>query len=1220
MSLGGILKILDDHPEYRRIVEQSVTGESPTVTIRQGARATLISSMAQRGTGPLLVITPRPEDARRLHDQLLSWLGDAAPVHLLPEPEVLPFERLAVDGNTSNQRLAALAALASAGYAVRSRDDDSAKLIPPVVVCSIGSALLYTASPEVMAGQIGGGASGTEGTPCTDSSVWRIGDRIRLDSMLPHWARLGYRHEPVVDSPGSFSHRGGILDIYPPDCELPLRIELFDDEIDTIRKFDPLTQRSVGSAAEVRLIPAREQLPEIVGVQVLAARAAAMDLSCCNEFVRERIEEELQSLTELGGPEFNPEILSFYSGLVNRTPLLDYLGPNGGVVLDRAGRVEAEASELEERFERMRSAREERGELPLNFPSPCMTWDQFSAILSHHRVTELQTWVGEEDDQIFLPATPYYGRLEQLSADLRRRFGESVATVAVTQHARRVAEILEQDGITSSVVDSLDDTPAPGEVVIISGSLRNGWAVELAANGAKSAHAVASGGRRRGVPQVARLDLLTDSELFGTVKERRQRRPRRAEHGPDITLADLEPGVYVVHIDHGVARFAGTTHMGDGDDRREYLVLEYADSDRLYVPTDHLNRVSAYVGAQEHAPTLTRLGAADWTRIKQRVKGAAREMAQELIRLNATREIALGHEFGPDNPWQRELEDSFPFIETPDQAQAIQDVKSDMERIRPMDRLICGDVGYGKTEVALRAAFKTVSDGMQVGILVPTTVLAQQHYATFTERLSPFPVRVEVLSRFRTPKEQQHVVDGLKEGEVDIVIGTHRLLQKDVQFKNLGLAVVDEEQRFGVSHKERLKQLRRQVDVLTLSATPIPRTLNMALAGLRDLSSIHSAPEARLPVKTFVSEHSEDVIKEAILREMERGGQVFYLHNRVRTIHQAADDIRKLVPQARVIIGHGQMAESDLEEVMVDFANGDADVLVCTTIIESGLDMPNVNTLIVERADRFGLAQLYQLRGRVGRGQHRAYAYLLAPRGRRITDAAEMRLQAILEASDLGAGFRIAMRDLEIRGAGNILGADQSGHIQDVGLDLYTQLLQEAIRELEREGSRSDPEMAEPVADDPPRVELPLNAGIPEDYIQHLPTRLSVYQRLAKLTERRELPEIREELRDRFGPIPEEVESLLKVAEIRAVSGAAGAESVIHSGESIVITLRNSVGGAKAPLQRALGPSAQVGNAQIQMALRPLGPEWMSRLTRTLERLRAFMDNMHQLAADAAAG
>ena len=1220
MSLNGILDFLETHPEFRSIVEAAAEESaaedgSKTATIRQEARPAFIAALARRSREPMLVVAPRPEDARRLHDQLLGYMGEDAPVYLLPEPEVLPFERLAVDANTGNQRLAALAALASARQGRDSVSEIPAdgEHCPPLVVCSIGSALLFTAPPELMAGRL---------PPSEGPRTWRVGARLRLDDVLAQWVALGYRHEPVVDSPGSFSHRGGILDIFPPDCELPLRIELFDDEIDTIRRFDPLTQRSVGVADEVRPIPAREQLPELS--DGMAMRADAMDFSNCSPAVRERMEEELQSLTG-PAPDTNPETLSFYSGLVNRTPLLDYLSPNATVLLERGGRVEAEASELEERFQRMRSAREERGELPANFPSPCMNWEAFAALLTGRRRLDLQTWVGGDDDTVFLPATPYYGNLEQFAADIRRRQGASppgsAAVVAVTQHARRVAEILEQHGIDATAQDALHEMPAPGQVCVLPGSLRNGWVVELPA--AQSVNG--GGGRRRRRIGPSRLELLTDAELFGTSKERRHRRSRRADshrdgQGAEVSLADLEPGVFVVHIDHGVARFAGTTMMGDTGDEREYLVLEYAENDKLYVPTDHLNRVSAYVGAQEHSPSLTRLGAADWNRIKQRVRGAAREMAQELIRVNAARELAQGHEFAPDNAWQRELEDSFPYIETLDQANAIDEVKADMERSRPMDRLICGDVGYGKTEVALRAAFKTVSDGMQVGILVPTTVLAQQHYSTFTERLSPFPVRVEVLSRFRTPKEQQEVVEGIKKGEVDIVIGTHRLLQKDVQFKNLGLAVVDEEQRFGVSHKERLKQLRRQVDVLTLSATPIPRTLNMALSGLRDLSSMASAPEARLPVKTFVSEYSEEVVKEAILREMERGGQVFYLHNRVRSIHQAAATIREMIPAARVMIGHGQMAESELEDVMMDFGNGEADVLVCTTIIESGLDMPNVNTLIVERADRFGLAQLYQLRGRVGRGQHRAYAYLLAPRGRRITEAAEMRLQAILEASDLGSGFRIAMRDLEIRGAGNILGADQSGHIQEVGLELYTQLLSEAVRELEREQGREALSSLASKSEDPARVELPLNAGIPEDYIAHLPTRLSVYQRLARLTERRELPEIREELRDRFGPVPDEVENLLKVSEIRAVATAAGVESVIRNSESIVIVLRDSVGGAKAPLQRALGPAAQVGNAQIQMPLRPLGEQWLPRLTRTLERLQVFMDNMRQLAADALAG
>jgi transcription-repair coupling factor (superfamily II helicase) len=522
-------------------------------------------------------------------------------------------------------------------------------------------------------------------------------------------------------------------------------------------------------------------------------------------------------------------------------------------------------------------------------------------------------------------------------------------------------------------------------------------------------------------------------------------------------------------------------------------------------------------------------------------------------------------------------------------------------------------VGYGKTEVALRAAFKTVNDGMQVGLLVPTTVLAQQHYATFCERLSPFPITVDVLSRFRTHKEQQEVLKNLKDGSLDIVIGTHRLLQKDVSFKNLGLAVVDEEQRFGVAHKERLKQLRKEVDVLTLSATPIPRTLNQALSGIRDLSTMDTPPEARLPVKTFVSEYSEDLIKEAILREMERGGQIFFLHNRVKTIERTAADLRELVPQARIIIGHGQMPENELEDVMVAFSAGEADVLVCTTIIESGLDLPNVNTLILDRADRFGLSQLYQLRGRVGRGEHRAYAYMLVPKGRRVTEAAERRLQAILEASELGAGFRIAMRDLEIRGAGNLLGSSQSGHIREVGLDLYSQLLKEAVDELQHERGEEESLVGEFVPD-LPRIELPLTAHIPEDYIPHMPSRLAIYQRVARLKDRADIPVLRQELRDRFGPTPEEVENLLTLADFRASAGGLGIESILQTGQSYVMQLKVPVGGAKIALQRALGPSVNVGNQQINLPARTMGDGWLSRLTRVVGRFRAFQDRLQNLA------
>ena len=1178
MTLKGVLELLDRHPEHRGNVDAS------GATVRQGARSAFLASLWRRQRGPLLVITPRPDDARRLHDQLLTYLGEDQPIHLLPEPEVLPYERLAVDANTGNQRLTALAALAGAGRFGASEPD-----VQPLVICSVGSALLYTLPPELMAGVF----------PATGAlSLWKKGDRIRIETVLGQWLDLGYHNEPVVEAPGSFSHRGGILDVFPTGSEWPLRIELWDDEIDTIRYFDPVSQRSIRPADEVRLAPAREQLPGLAHQQTMESSIEALDYAKCGNEVRDRMAEELSVLSS----EPNPETLSFYNGLVNQAHLMEYIGANGLVVLERYGRVEAEALELEERFERMREAREDRGELPVNFPSPHMDWEEFSNRLSGLPQMQLQTWVGDDEDKIFRPSTPYYGKLEQLAADVRRHQEANYAVVAVTQHQRRVAEILEQEGVGVTQADSLESAPTAGQVVLLPGYLRDGWTIHLPAGGENG--------------EVTTLVLLTDSELFGTVKEQRYHRRRKAEHGPEVVLADLVPGAHVVHIDHGVAKFAGTTRIGDDEDEKEYLILEYAENDKLYVPTDHLDRVSAYVGAQDQPPSLTRLSTAEWARVKSRVKGATREMAQELLRINAARAIAEGHEHGSDTVWQQELEDSFPFIETPDQARAIVEVKADMETTRPMDRLICGDVGYGKTEIALRAAFKSVNDGLQVAMLVPTTVLAQQHYATFSERLSPFPVKIEVLSRFRTPKEQQEVIEGLKDGSVDIVIGTHRLLQKDVRFKNLGLAVVDEEQRFGVSHKERLKQLRQQVDVLTLSATPIPRTLNMALAGIRDLSTMDSAPEARLPVKTFVSEYSEDVIKEAILREMERGGQVFYLHNRVRTINQAAAEINKLVPQARIMVGHGQMAETELEDVMVGFANGDADILVCTTIIESGLDMPNVNTLILERADRFGLAQLYQLRGRVGRSEHRAYAYLLVPRGRRITEAADHRLQAILEASELGAGFRIAMRDLEIRGAGNILGASQSGHIQEVGLDLYTQLLNEAVRELEEEGGSSDGVEIPPEL---PRIELPMDARIPEDYVDHLPTRLAVYQRLAKMSDADYIPEIREELRDRFGPLPEEVENLLTLVSLRTLAADVGVESIVQGNDAIVLSLRVPVGGARVPLQRALGPSVQVGNTQMQMPLRRLGDEWLSRLTRVLERFLVFQENLTVLAGQASA-
>ena len=1196
MALTGLLQLIKGHPEFERHIEEVNLGSlTPTISFRTGTKPAYLAALWLKLQRPIFVLTPRPEESRRIYDELITYLGGEDEfVYLLPEPEVLPFERLAVDVRTSNQRLVTLSAMAKCNFA----ESNKSTTVPPLVVASIGSALRLTLSPETIFREV------------SLKKQLSVGSRIgKVDDLLVEWVNLGYRHEPLVETPGTFSQRGGIIDVFPPDSDYPLRIELWDDEIDTIRQFDPVTQRSIGSKESVSIMPAREQLPGLVERSELEQRILGIDFENCDDELRERMQDEL--VTVLSNPDL--ELLHFYNGLFNRSSLLDYLPDDGLLVLDRASQIEDEGIEQDEKFGRMRTSREQRRQLPVNFPPPYLPWSEFaskmktkatSSILlqSHLQLTQgRDPELGPESDPIFETTNHYYGQLDKFTDDLADYQRSEQTILVVTQHGLgRLEEILSESGIGVASSDGIarGECPQKGKIYLAQGSLREGWAL----NGLNNVD-----------DKPGSLIVLTDAELFGSIKERRRSSHRtRSELGKEIVLSELIPDSFVVHVDHGVAKFTGTTTMSEDGDDKEYLVLEYADSDKLYVPTDHLDRVGAYMGAQDHTPTLTRLGTADWTRIKERAKDATKELAQELLQLYAARELAEGHEFSADTVWQQELEDSFPFEETPDQSRAIEEVKQDMEQSKSMDRIICGDVGYGKTEVALRAAFKTVSEGMQVGMLVPTTVLAQQHYATFSDRLSTFPINVEVLSRFRTSQEQKEVVLGIEQGDVDIVIGTHRLLQKDVSFKNLGLVVVDEEQRFGVGHKERLKQLRKEVDILTLSATPIPRTLHMALSGIRDMSVMHTAPEARLPVKTFVSEYNEDIIKEAILRELERDGQVFFLHNRVRTIQQTAAELSELVPQARFLVGHGQMPESELEDVMIAFGKGEADVLVCTTIIESGLDMPNVNTLILDRADRFGLSQLYQLRGRVGRGEHRAYAYLLVPRGRRITEAAEQRIEAILEASDLGSGFRIAMRDLEIRGAGNMLGAAQSGQIHAVGMELYGQLLQEAVNELLlSEGGEVDPKSDPPQL---PRIDLPLAASIPDDYVEHMPTRMAIYQKLAKISSQDQVVEIREELKDRFGALPEKTQNLLTLTRIRSVAFNVGAESVSYRNNTITLNFKNAVGSARTPLQRALGPSVKVGNQQLQVSVKGSGEEAVTRFSLILDRLQVFLRTLNNMA------
>jgi transcription-repair coupling factor (superfamily II helicase) len=746
--------------------------------------------------------------------------------------------------------------------------------------------------------------------------------------------------------------------------------------------------------------------------------------------------------------------------------------------------------------------------------------------------------------------------------------------VIVSQQASRLQTLLADEGLPVRLVEDAPDV-SPGVIQLLRGSLPHGWAF-------------------RG--DVA-ITLLSDAEVFGFVKQRRALRQPGADRSN--LVADLSPGDYVVHLEHGIARFAGLVLREVDGVEKEFLELTYAQGDRLFLPVEQSDRVARYVGPGDYHPDLTRLGSGEWSRTRERVRRAVADVARDLLDLYAARQVLEGHAFSPDTPWQQELEASFPYVETPDQAAAISDVKSDMERPRPMDRLICGDVGFGKTEVAVRAAFKAVMDGYQVGVLVPTTVLAQQHYNTFRERLASLPARVEMLSRFLSDKEARDVVAEVKDGAVDILIGTHRILQKDVDFKKLGLVIIDEEQRFGVAHKERLKQMRHEVDVLTLSATPIPRTLHMSLAGIRDLSNMMTAPEDRSPIRTYVLESDDQIIRESINRELERGGQVFFVHNRVYNIELIAERIRKLVPDAVVGIGHGQMHEDQLERTMLEFAHGEIDVLVCTTIIESGLDIPNANTIIINRADILGLAQLYQLRGRVGRGAVRAYAYLLYDRGRALSETAQRRLQAVFEATELGAGMQIALRDLEIRGAGNLLGSEQSGHMAAVGFDLYIRLLGEAVERLKAVQRGETPP---PPASSRPAVvlDLPLTAHLPTAYIPDLNLRLAVYQRLSQAQDDAEAGAIEQELRDRFGELPAAARNLLWVVRLRILAAAAGVGAIQTEGESLVLRLLPGRELDRVAIAQRLPAHSTVLSHQVRLNRETLGDAWREALVRAL--------------------
>ncbi|GAA4656697.1 transcription-repair coupling factor [Arthrobacter cryoconiti] len=1142
MSLEGLRLALSEDPIFARIrgyaaLDPAQRTQDLEVSAPSGMRAVLLAELADGladagelggRTGVVLAVTATGREAEDTVAALRSYLPDAS-VAEFPSWETLPHERLSPRSDTVGRRLSVLRRLAHPEF------DAGTQL--RVVVAPIRAVV-----QPIVAG-LG------ELVPVRVS----VGDEVGFTELVKQLADAAYARVDMVTHRGEFAVRGGILDVFPPTENHPLRIEFFGDEVEAMRWFSIADQRSlssvkgeVGHPTELYAPPCREILitPTVMG------RAAKL---------KNEMPAAAAMLEKIAGGIAVEGMESLAPALVDGMVALTSLFPSGSVaVLLEPEKIRARAHDLEstneEFLEAAWSTASDGGTAPLDLASGVPGGVDLAAAsfksLSETRSVALDEGMGwwsinsltSDDDllpdvgTINLHAREprgYRGDVAEMMEFIGSRVKEQWRVVVATDGpgpAQRLAELFHEANIPASRVESLTEKPTPGIIEVTTADVGRGFVLDS-----------------------LKLGLLTEADLLGrasavSTKDMRKMPSKRKNV---VDPLQLHSGDYVVHEQHGVGRFielvqrkvaggSGSTGM------REYLVLEYAPSkrgapgDRLFVPTDQLDQVTAYVGGD--APSLSKMGGSDWAATKGRARKAVKEIAGELIRLYSARMASRGHAFGPDTPWQAELEEAFPYVETPDQLTAINEVKADMEKEIPMDRLISGDVGYGKTEIAVRAAFKAVQDGKQVAVLVPTTLLAQQHYETFNERFSGFPVRVRPLSRFQSAKESKEIVEGVRTGSVDVVIGTHRLLSADFAFKDLGLVIVDEEQRFGVEHKEALKKMRTNVDVLAMSATPIPRTLEMSMTGIRETSTLATPPEERHPVLTYVGGYTDKQVGAAIRRELMREGQVFYVHNRVKSIERTAAHIQQLVPDARVAVAHGQMSESRLEQIIVDFWEKRFDVLVCTTIIETGLDISNANTLIVEQANNYGLSQLHQLRGRVGRGRERAYAYFLYPADVPLGEVALERLKAVAAHNELGAGMALAMKDLEIRGAGNLLGGEQSGHIQGVGFDLYIRLVGEAVAEYRGDGEERVAEM---------KIELPVNAHLPHDYVPGERLRLEAYRKLAAAVTLVQIEDVVAELVDRYGELPPAAKNLIAVASFKVHARTAGLTDVALAGNFI---------------------------------------------------------------------
>ena len=1130
MQTHFLFEVLEGYKPFEQMVQESQkSGAVIAASGMAGAqKAHAACALAARTGRPLLFLCDSERSATQTMEDLSALLGGG--VSLLPAREITFYQDVAASREVAYRRIEAMRKVLSG---------DARAIVAPA------DALLHRMMPREAFNR--------------NTISLRVGDVTPIDQLIERLLAAGYTREYMVEGKGQFSVRGGIIDVYPADALSAVRIEFFDDELDSIRAVDVMSQRSQGNMQEVVIPPASEAPVPQEGTEELARlllealarqEAAAQkggakkddeasladlpledgEIAAPEVFTREnrtmeRFGEKLRAAVgQMQNGVSNRVLEKFINLLYGQTEtILDYMN-RPIVVLDEPEALFARMDSRTGEFDQAITAALERGEALPEQQNLMLTQDEALAAMRQTTVLALTTILRPVEklkptllaQMGGMGAGNYGGRTHDMCADFIRWQQDGWRILVLsggTARGERMRQSFEDEGVKAAFDELGSAAPQNGECRIYPLTLSGGFQY----------------------PEI-KVAVIASGDVYGAKSAKG--RPKKQQGSKIASFTDLNVGDYVVHETHGIGIYQGTKRLTSEGASRDYLLVQYLGSDKLYIPVDHLDRIQKYIGGGESAaPKLSRLGGKDWDKQKAKVRESLKELAFDLVKLYAERQKNKGYAFGPDTPWQQEFEENFPYDETPDQLQATEEIKRDMELDRPMDRLLCGDVGYGKTEVALRAAFKAVMDGKQVAILAPTTILAQQHYNTLMRRMEGFPVHTDVLSRFRSAKEQKETLRRLKDGEIDIIVGTHRLLAKDVQFKNLGLLIVDEEQRFGVGHKESIKNMKKTVDVLTMSATPIPRTLHMSMVGIRDMSLLETPPQARYPVQTYVMEYQDSVIRDAILREIGRGGQVFFLYNRVGSIDQCYKQLSKLVPEARIAIAHGQMREHALEDVMLDFSQQKFDVLLCTTIIESGLDIPMANTLIIYDADHFGLGQLYQMRGRVGRSNRLAYAYFTVRPGKVLSETAQKRLDAIREFTEFGSGFRIAMRDLELRGAGNLLGPQQSGHLANIGYDLYCKLLEEAVLEARGEAPK-------PNRDVETRMDVHVNAYLPAEYVTGDKQRLEVYKRIASITTAAQRDDVEEELVDRFGDEPLCVANLVAVAYLKAMCAKLGIDRV----------------------------------------------------------------------------